>query len=300
MKKQSILILLFSIPFFGLAQLFTPGAGVTDIDGNTYQTIIINGQEWMSENLRTSKYNDGNLIPEVTDLNEWASNNNTGTTLPMMCWFNNNSPIWPAINTSNLNPNTFGGYYNWFAISLQTNGNRNICPANWNVPSDSQWDSFINFLDSNANGGNNTNIAGGKMKSTESQFWISPNTDATNESGFSGLPGGYLVSHAESFYYVGYNTKWWSSTADGDYYAYNRDISNDGGSVWRYESEKSTGLSIRCIKNSLSNTNEIKPSLKTLIKVFDIMGNETVITQNQLQFYLYSDGSVEKKIVIID
>jgi uncharacterized protein (TIGR02145 family) len=298
MKKNYVFLLIYIFPFVCLAQLYTPGGGVTDIEGNTYSTIIINGQEWMAENLRTSKYNDGTLIPLVTDLSDWALNHNTGTTLPMMCWFNNNSPIMPAVDTSNLSPNSFGGYYNWFAISPQTNGNRNICPTNWNIPSDSQWDSFINFLDPNANGGNNTNIAGGKMKSTESQFWISPNIEATNESGFSGLPGGYLLSHAESFYYIGYNAKWWSSTDAGDYSAYIRDISNDGGNVWRFLYDKSLGFSIRCIKNSVSSTNEIKPSSKTLIKVVDIMGNETVITQKQLQFYLYSDGSVEKKIIV--
>jgi uncharacterized protein (TIGR02145 family) len=157
----------------------------------------------------------------------------------MMCWYNNDQATYTA--------NNFGALYNWYAVNPLTNGNKNVCPAGWHVPTDAEWTTFINYLDTNAGGGNNTNIAGGKMKSTGTQYWVSPNADATNESGFSGLPGG-LRSANGTFTIVGRNGNWWSSSVNA-YSAWYRYLNYSVGSVYRFSGSKTTGLSVRCLRD---------------------------------------------------
>lgn len=166
MKKRIFQFLLFSIPFIGMSQLYTPEAGVTDIDGNTYQTIIINGQEWMAENLRTTKYADGDPIPNVTDANQW-SNLTTGA--------------WAHYNNDSQYENPYGKLYNGYTISDP----RNVCPTDWHISTDAEYSLLSDYL-----GGQG--VAGGKMKSIDSQYWSGLNLYATNESGFSGRPGGMM------------------------------------------------------------------------------------------------------------
>ncbi|MFN5305549.1 MAG: FISUMP domain-containing protein, partial [Bacteroidota bacterium] len=156
---------------------------MTDQDGNVYKTIVIGTQEWMAENLRAKTYRNGVAIPLVTDSAQWAANYNNGTTLPMMCWYNNDSATYAC---------PYGKLYNWYAVT----SSNNVCPTGWHVPSDAEWTTLTTFL-----GGEN--VAGGKMKSTGTQYWASPNT-ADNSSGFSGLPGGFR-SYDGSFGYIGLN-----------------------------------------------------------------------------------------------
>ncbi|MFN5628176.1 MAG: fibrobacter succinogenes major paralogous domain-containing protein [Bacteroidota bacterium] len=145
---------------------------ITDQDGNVYKTIVIGTQEWMAENLKSSHYLNGDLIPWVTNEATWGA-----LTTGAACWYNNDSITYNC---------PYGRLYNWYAVT----DTRNVCPTGWHVPSDAEWTTLINHIDTNAVGGSNNNTAGGKMKSTGTQYWPSPNTDATNESGFSGLPGG--------------------------------------------------------------------------------------------------------------
>lgn len=272
MKKQSILISLLSIPFLGISQLFTPGAGVTDIDGNTYQTIIINGQEWMSENLRTSKYANGDSIPNITDGAQWA-NLTTGA--------------WAHINNDSLYENPYGNLYNWYAVD----DSRKLCPTGLHVPTYTEYEFLIDYL-----GG--VSVAGGKMKSNGTQYWESPNEQATNESGFSGLPSGYRGNNGE-FSSVGGFGHWWSSSeGDANHLAGSLSLYYFNGLADLDNFNKRNWISVRCLKNSTTSNSEKNPTLKTLIRIIDIMGNETIMELNKLQFYLYSDGSVEKKIVI--
>ncbi|NDC42012.1 MAG: hypothetical protein EBZ77_10760 [Chitinophagia bacterium] len=219
-----------------------PGAGVT-YGGVNYPTVVLgNGQEWMAQNLNTTQYNDGTAIPLVTDTNQWAANYNNGTTLPMMCWYNNDQATYTA--------NTFGALYNWYAVSPTTNGNRNVCPTGWHVPSDAEWSVLINYLDPNANGGNtNPNVAGGKMKSTGTQYWLSPNQDATNESGFSGLPGGARGNGVLPFVSIGEYGYWWSSTEDSTTNAWLRYLGYTNGNVGRITNDKGNGFSVRCLRD---------------------------------------------------
>jgi uncharacterized protein (TIGR02145 family) len=116
------------------------------------------------------------------------------------------------------------------------------------VPSDAEWNTLINYLDPNADGGNNINTAGGKMKSTGTQYWQSPNQNATNESGFSGLPGGLrdLIVPVLNIRFYG---NWWSSTEDDADYAWYRYLGYDSGFVSRNSDEKRDGYSVRCLRD---------------------------------------------------
>ena len=206
---------------------------VTDASNNTYPTVTIGTQVWMAENLRTTKYRDGSNIPVVTDNTQWANNYNTGATSPMMCWYNNDQATYTT--------NKFGALYNWYAINPATNGNKNVCPTGWHVPTDAEWTTLTTFL-----GGES--VAGGKMKSTGTQYWISPNTGATNSSGWSGLPGG-LRNDGGTFNDVGSLGGWWSSTEDDAGIVWYRGLVYAIGGVFRLNFNKTDGFSVRCVRD---------------------------------------------------
>lgn len=137
---------------------------VTDYDGNVYQTVLIGDQCWMMENLKVTHYRNGDPIPHVTD----------GVT-----WGNLTSGAYCNYNNDEGNVATYGRLYNWYAVD----DSRNIAPAGWHVPSDAEWQTLVDYLGGDA-------VAGGKMKEAGTTHWASPNTGATNESGFTALPGG--------------------------------------------------------------------------------------------------------------
>jgi len=193
---------------------------VTDIDGNVYHFITIGTQVWMVENLKVTHYRNGDLIPNVTDNTAW-SNLVTGA----YCDYNNG----PGIST------TYGKLYNWYAV----NDSRNIAPSGWHVPTDAEWTTLTTYW-----GGES--IAGGKLKEVGTTHWQSPNTGATNESGFTALPGGW---HSDDFYGIGETCRWWSSTAGGNG-GWERIIDNYSAEVERSSYASSTlGLSVRCVKD---------------------------------------------------
>jgi uncharacterized protein (TIGR02145 family) len=172
---------------------------MTDQQGNVYKTIVIGTQEWMAENLKTSIYRNGQPIAtNLTNL-EWQNTINTQI------------GAWSYSNNDSQYDCPYGKLYNWYAVADP----RNVCPTGWHVPTDAEWSVLINYLDPNADGGNNfSNIAGGELKSTGLQYWLSPNQNATNESGFSGLPAGNRSSDG-TFYNIGSYGFWWSSTENG-------------------------------------------------------------------------------------
>ncbi|MFN5830617.1 MAG: fibrobacter succinogenes major paralogous domain-containing protein, partial [Bacteroidota bacterium] len=223
-----------------------PGAGVT-FNGYTYASVVLgNGQEWMAENLNTTAYNDGTPITFVPNATQWAANYDNGTTLPMMCWADNDQ----ATNTAN----NFGALYNWYTVNSVTNGNRNVCPVGWHVPSDLEWNMLIGYIDPsydpNPFGGGQSSIAGSKMKSTGNQYWYSNNLDATNESGFSGLPSGFRYESSAYFADYGVGAYWWSATEEiQGVGAYSRKLFNNNGVVGRHTPNKARGLPVRCLKD---------------------------------------------------
>ncbi len=201
---------------------------MTDQDGNVYKTIVIGTQEWMAENLRARTYRNGVAIPLVTDQTQWATNQNNGTTLPMMCWFNNDSVTYAC---------PYGRLYNWYAVT----SSNNVCPTGWHVPTDAEWTTLTTFL-----GG--LYVAGGKMKSTGTQYWQSPNTAADNSSGFSGPPGGIRYAN-DTFLQIGYDGYWWSATEANTGNAWFRHLNYLNGFVNRMNNPEAYGLSVRCIKD---------------------------------------------------
>jgi uncharacterized protein (TIGR02145 family) len=194
---------------------------VTDIDGNTYRTIIIGNQEWMAENLNTSRYANGDVIPNITDNAQWAVQSQGA-----WCYYEND--IQYAC--------PYGKLYNWYV----TVDERNVCPTGWHVPSDAEWTVLTTYLGA-------VEVVGGKMKSTGTEHWLSPNDGATNESGFSGLPGGYRNGTNVYFNYVGYFGFWWSSTDHNDYAAWGRDLRSHNSGVSLYNGGKVDGFSVRCL-----------------------------------------------------
>ena len=201
---------------------------IKDIDGNVYKTVTIGTQTWMAENLKTSKYRDGNPIPYVIDTAKWNH-----LTTGAWCYPNNDK-----------NKNAiYGKLYNWYAVSSTTNGNKNVCPTGWHVPTDSEWTVLTDYL-----GG--ASVAGGKMKEVGTTNWNNPNTDATNTSLFTALPGGLLTKYGSSVY-LGLLGCWWSTTESqqNDRVAGSRFIGNDYGRVGIFIDPKEDGLSIRCLKD---------------------------------------------------
>ena len=218
---------------FTTSQIPVNPGSVTDASGNTYPTVTIGTQVWMAENLRTTKYRDGSDIPVVTDNTQWANNWTPGGTEPMMCWYNNDQATYTA--------NKFGALYNWYTLNPLTNGNKNVCPTGWHVPTDAEWTTLTTFL-----GGES--VAGGKMKSTGTQYWISPNTGATNSSGWSGLPGGLRGGNG-SFASISNNGYWWSSTETYTTRDWSRALVYGSGDVFRDYNSKAFGFSVRCVRD---------------------------------------------------
>ena len=210
---------------------------VKDIDGNVYKTVKIGNQEWFAENLKTTKYNNGTPIPNITNNTEW-SELSTGA----YAWYENNEAAYK---------NAYGALYNWYAVNTG-----NLCPTGWHVPTDAEWSTLINYIDPNADGGNNwLNTAGGKMKSTRTApdahpRWESPNTDATDEYNFSALPGGYRNFTNGTFYNVGYYGGWWSSTENDATFAWSRYMYYGYGNVNRSSYFKRYGFSVRCVRDN--------------------------------------------------
>jgi uncharacterized protein (TIGR02145 family) len=205
-----------------------------DQDGNSYKTIVIGNQTWMAENLKVGHYQNGDLIPLVTNNVAWSGLSSGAT-----CWYNNDSLTYDC---------PFGKLYNWYAVGDA----RNICPSGWHVPTDEDWSTLINFIDPNANGGDNySNIAGGKMKSSTTQYWQSPNTIANNESGFSGMPNGYRINNG-TFDVILYSSPIWSSSdfmLSNISYGFIRELYYSLGNANRYLMPKESGLSVRCVKD---------------------------------------------------
>ena len=203
------------------------GETVTDIDGNVYRTVTIGTQVWTVENLKTTKLNDGTPIPLLTDNTEWRS-----LTTPGYSWYNNDAATYKT---------TYGALYNWHAVNTGK-----LAPTGWHVPTDAELTILTTYL-----GGEG--IAGGKMKSTGTieagtGLWYSPNTGATNESGFTAVPAGSR-SLDGTFGDIGDDGYWWSSSEYGTNYAWSRDLYYGLSTVGRSNDLKNFGLSVRCLRD---------------------------------------------------
>ena len=189
-----------------------------------YLTVTIGGQIWMQKNLNVCKYRNGDDIPQVQDPTAWSA-----LTTGAWCYYENNTANGPI----------YGKLYNWYAV----NDPRGLAPIGYHIPSDAEWTQLTTFL-----GG--TTIAGGKMKEVGLAHWVTPNTAATNESGFTGLPGGYRSIDGGFFISIGRSGNWWSSTALDATIGWSRSLSNTVSNVYRSTFQyKQDGISVRCIKD---------------------------------------------------
>ena len=195
---------------------------IYDYDGNGYNTVEIGDQLWMKENLKTTHYNNGDIIPNITNNGDWSSLS-TGA--------------YGDYDNNPSNSETYGRVYNWYAVD----DNRGVCPENFHVPTDEEFTQLSDFL-----GG--SNVAGGKMKEAGLEHWNSPNIGATNESSFTAFPGGYRTSSG-NYYDMGNNGDFWSSSEDDTYDGWYHELNYSNSVVNRFNIDKRYGFSVRCIQD---------------------------------------------------
>jgi len=204
---------------------------VTDIDGNIYSAIKIETQIWMAENLKTTRYNDGSQIENITDNYEWAD-----IKTPAYSWYNNDEGTYRP---------KYGAMYNWYAVNTGK-----LCPTGWHVPSDAEYKTLEKYLGMTQEQADNlgprgTN-QGSQLKSTAG--WTD-NGNGTNTSSFTALPGGIRNHTTGAFMNEGYVTSFWSSTENNQEQAFYRYLSGDQEKVGRDSLVKSAGKYIRCTKD---------------------------------------------------
>jgi len=221
--------ILFNLAMSGLAVIFLSGcnkddSGFTlkDIDGNEYNSVKIGTQTWMVENLKTTKFSDGTDIPLIATAEAWM-----GLTSPGFQWYNGDILKYK---------NPYGALYNFYAVSTAK-----LCPAGWHVPSNSEWTTLTTFL-------LGEDVAGGKLKEAGITHWKSPNGEATNESGFTALPGG-AISSGGLYDGIGYEGAWWAADEDMNTDIYCRILSYYWGRLQTNHAVKQSGFSVRCVKN---------------------------------------------------
>jgi uncharacterized protein (TIGR02145 family) len=206
---------------------------VTDVEGNTYKTILIGSQTWMAENLKTTKLNDNTSITLVTT--SWE---NTYTSA--YCWYYNNSSAYKDV---------FGALYNWYAVNTGK-----LCPVGWHVSTDDEWkqlEMFLGMSKTTADGINwRGNIESLRLKETGTTHWTSADNEGTNESGFTALPGGVRMSDG-SYNGISTEASWWTSSEYSTDRAWFRMLSSVTLAIRRYnEYPKLDGMSVRCIKDN--------------------------------------------------
>jgi len=216
---------------------FTCGTSTVTYDGVTYNTVQIGNQCWFKENLRTTKYNDGTSITNITNASTWKS-----TTTGAYCCYDNSSS----------NCSTYGALYNWYAVNTGK-----LCPSGWHVPSDAEWTTLTNYLSANSTYwcGSNSSYIAKSLASTTS--WnsstttcaVGKNLSANNSTGFSALPGGTRGYSDGSFGNLGIRGYWWSSKELEGSFAWGSNLYYDGARVYSASYNKRLGFSVRCLRD---------------------------------------------------
>ena len=197
---------------------------VTDIEGNVYKTITIGYQTWMAENLRTTKYNDGTTIREVSGFSGWSF---VGDSIPAFCWY------YGDLNYKNV----YGALYNGNAVNTNK-----LAPLGWHVPTKKEIATLIDYMSGKKN-------AGPRLRESGLSHWASLGVEGNNVSGFTALPGGARHGNIE-YSSQGKIGSWWSSTIE-------KSVNGDRNSyffITCFDADTSSclpvsGLSVRCIKD---------------------------------------------------
>lgn len=232
-----------------------PGAAtLTDIDGNVYNTVQIGNQCWMKENLKTTKYADGTSISHGSSTSSY------------------DTPYWYYPNNNSSNKPTYGLLYNWKAMmnnasssASNPSGVQGICPTGWHVPSYAEWTQLTDYVSSQSQwvcGNSNSYIA--KALAGTTGWDSSTNTCAVgntpsnnNATGFSALPAGNNID------YFGYCAYFWSTTQNDSSNAYNRYLYYSNAKISSYDYYKSTGYSVRCVRNEGGSSTAQLPTVTT-------------------------------------
>jgi uncharacterized protein (TIGR02145 family) len=234
MTKNTLFVSLFLLQSItGFSQT------VNDVDGNTYNTVTIGNQVWMAENLKTTKFNNQNPIPLVTDNTLWSSQ-----TQAAYCYYQEDESL----------ANEYGNLYNWHVV----NDTRNVCPIGYHVPAISEWEELINFLGGVA-------VAGGKLKEIGFAHWLTPNTGATNSNGFNLLPSGWRAHNNGSYENLTYMAYQWSSSSVDALNSSVLLVGYDSEAAYTSDSHILTGLPIRCLKDETSSLIENQGHLPLFI-----------------------------------
>lgn len=210
------------------------GFTVTDIDGNVYRTVYINDMEWMAENLRVTRYRNGGRIPGDLSATEW---------------YRTFSGAYSKHVDDMDSYKIYGNLYNWYAVADE----RGLCPPGWHVPTDNDWKQLEIYLGLTAyeadEYGNRGTTEGGKLKHKAMQHWTSPNEGATDEVGFSALPGSYYGGG----YFIGLIGNWWTATERNEIASWNRMLDNYTAGIYRMSNDKREGFSVRCVRKIPEN-----------------------------------------------
>lgn len=240
--KTKNLLLTIAVLLLGqisVAQTNISNETVTDVDGNVYHTVTIGTQTWLLENLKTTKYNDGTSIPNVTD---------------DLAWRNLTTGAYCIYKNSKVNDSKYGKLYNWHAVNTGI-----LAPKGWHVPTKDEWSTLNNYVSTH------TGISGTVGKALASNtIWsdyaytatIGNDKKKNNSTGFSAMPGGVRTGN---FIVIGMFGSWWTSTENVNN-AYSKNLSWNSGTLNDEKSDKSSGLSVRCIKGDLATKNEIAPA----------------------------------------
>lgn len=222
MKSSFRILIFFTILIFTSLCRKDENNIIKDKDGNIYHSITVGNQEWLLENLKTTKFSDGRSIPLVPGFTAWMR-----LTTPGYCWYDNNKDLYKE---------PYGALYNWHAVNTGK-----LCPQGWHVPDEGEWTELIEYL-----GG--TVKAGSKLKEEGTFHWDAPNPGATNESGFTALAGGARGVDG-SFILSGRLCAFWSATGYGSWSAKSFNLNNTDGEVRNIAYGVTNGMSVRCIKD---------------------------------------------------
>jgi uncharacterized protein (TIGR02145 family) len=199
---------------------------LVDIEGNIYQTIKIGDDTWMAENLRTTHYLNGDTIAQMFDYNSDIS-------------LLDEPKFYIAFDSDTASIN-YANAYTWFTV----NDSRGICPFGWHIPTNSDWDNLITSIGGDV-------ATGGKLKEVGVMHWVSPNQDATNESGFTAVGAGYQSKNGNRLFLTS-GAFWWSNTPYFTDYAWSISIKSGSTNVTKsFNQNKKDALNVRCVKNKI-------------------------------------------------
>lgn len=212
-----------------------PSSGtITDFDGNVYHSVTIGAQVWMLENLKTTHYRNGDAI--TTGLSDAA-------------WKTATTEAYAECNNNVANSATYGKLYNWYAVA----DSRKIAPVGYHVATNSEWNKLLKYLDATTDtvcqSCNQSALAGGMLKEVGTTHWLTPNTGASNTTGFTALPGGSRNQLGGVYQDFGTRGDFWCSTEYSTSWAWSRELFNNSGNVFSLAKYKQFGLSVRCVKD---------------------------------------------------